>query len=354
MKQISEIDKNLKVETQIAKDDIRFRDVTKAPFGVYGVFVEDGKFRRMPGNIAKRLNPRIEELHTNTAGGRVRFRTDSPYVAIKAKMNGVQKFPHCALTGLCGFDMYVNESGEEIYTGTFMPPFDLADGYESVLDFERRSMREITINFPTYSGVTELYVGLAEDAEVLEPTPYKSKKPVVYYGSSITQGGCASRPGNIYQNIITRRFDIDYINLGFSGNAKGEPVIAEYIAGLDMSAFIYDYDYNAPDVKHLRETHRAMFEVVRRAHPEIPIVLMSRPKFRLTDGEKERLEVIRDTYESAKASGDANVYLITGPELMALAGNEGTVDNCHPNDLGFFRMANTIRPVLEEMLDSTI
>ena len=172
----------------------------------------------------------------------------------------------------------------------------------------------------------------------------------MYYGSSITQGGCASRPGNSYESIVSRRLDADYINLGFSGNAKGEPEIAEYISKLDMSCFVYDYDFNAPTVEHLINTHQKMYNVIREANPDLPIVLMSSPKYRLTDEGKQRLSVIRKTYEDAKANGDGNVYFIDGSTLMALAKYDGTVDDCHPNDLGFASMAKAVGDLLEKIM----
>ena len=171
----------------------------------------------------------------------------------------------------------------------------------------------------------------------------------MYYGSSITQGGCASRPGMSYQAIVSRRFDYDYINLGFSGNAKAEDTIIDYIKNLDMSIFIYDYDHNAPTVEHLANTHEKMFKAIREAHPNLPIIMMSRPKFKLTDLEEQRLEIIKTTYNNAIASGDKNVYLITGKELTALCGNEGTVDNCHPTDFGFASMAKAVGDVIEKI-----
>jgi hypothetical protein len=147
-------------------------------------------------------------------------------------------------------------------------------------------MREITINFPLYSEVNELYIGLMRDSLVLESAPYRIEKPIVYYGSSITQGGCASRPGNAYEALVTQALGINHINLGFSGNAKGEKEISEYICSLDMSAFVYDYDHNAPDIEHLKNTHERMFKEIRASHKDVPIIIMTRPKYTLTSEEK--------------------------------------------------------------------
>lgn len=337
-KDISQIDQNFKVPTKLDKKDIRFRDVLEAPFFVHGVFWQDGKYRRIPEAVAQAVSPNVLALHANTAGGRVRFRTDSVYIAIHAEMPSIGKMPHFALTGSAGFDLYADGR----YVKTFVPPFGITDGYESLIDLGEPKMREITIHFPLYSDVSRLYIGLQAQARVEEPKPYRVKTPMVYYGSSITQGGCASRPGNAYENTVSRWLDADHINLGFSGSAKAEDPMIEYVSGLGMSAFILDYDHNAPTVEHLERTHEKMFLAVRQKHPQIPVLIMSRPKYSLDGEEKLRLTIIRKTYDNAIARGDENVYFLDGPELMALAEDEGTVDNAHPNDLGFASMARAV------------
>lgn len=347
MSKIVDIDKNLKVDAEIDKTGLKFYDANSEPFKIYGVSMQGGKFRRLPESVAKSVSDGVYALHANTAGGRVRFRTDSTRIAIHAKMENVAKFPHCAITGTCGFDLYVKDETGDNYRGTFPPPLDLTDGYEGMVGFDMAKMREITINMPTYSDVTELYIGLLEDANLEAPTPYKTEQPIVYYGSSITQGGCAIRPGITYQSYIARRFDWDYINLGFSGSAKAEEEMVEYICGLDMKVFVYDYDHNAPTPEYLAETHEKMYKAVRAAKPDTPIIMMNRPKFTLNNDDKRRLAVVEQTYNNAIAAGDKNLYFIRGTELMKYAGDEGTVDNCHPNDLGFASMAKVLGDFIE-------
>lgn len=347
MSDIATVDKNFKIETAISKSDIKFYDVRVSPFKVYGVFYENGKFRRMPQAAAMAVTEGVHFLHANTAGGRVRFRTNSPYIAINTKMPFVGKMSHFALCGSSGFDLYVGG----VYKKSYVPPFDIVDGYEGTVELGSEEMREIEINFPLYSEVSELYIGLSESAEVLEPIPYRIEKPIVFYGSSITQGGCASRPGTCYQGFLSRWLDADYINLGFSGNARAEDEMTNYISGIDMSVFVCDYDHNSPNKEHLLRTHEKMFLKVREANPTLPIVLVSMPSFKLESHELERLEIIRRTYENALARGDDNVYLIDGRDLMRIAGNEGTVDGCHPTDLGFFSMASGMYDVLKKILE---
>ncbi len=352
MKSLEDIDKNFKVERKVEREGLKFYDIEQEPFEIYGVYKENGKFRRMPEEVAKSTkNDGVIALHSNTAGGRVRFRTNSPYVAISVKLcDALRDMGNFSVTGALGLDMYVNYGEGEIYQHTFVAPPDLENGYESLKgEFNIDGMRDITINFPLYSGVEKLYIGVDENAELEKASPYIDKKPIVYYGSSITQGGCASRAGNSYQGFISRRFNCDYINLGFSGSARAEDEMAEYIANLDMSIFVFDYEHNAPTLDYLKETHEKMFKTIREKNPELPIIIMTSPRYIQPNGREEWGSVIKETYEKAKAQGDNNVYFLDGKALMALCKNEGTIDKTHPNDLGFFAIASAVGDVIEKI-----
>lgn len=344
---ISKIDKNFKIETKIDKEDIKFYNARIAPFEINGLFYEDGKFRRMPERIAETVSPGVHSLHANTAGGRLRFKTNSPYIAISAKMPTVGKMSHFALCGSSGFDLYINGK----HARSYIPPFNFDDGYESIIDKLGTDMKEVLINFPLYSDVSDLFIGLADFAEIQAPTPYEIEKPIVYYGSSVTQGGCASRPGTAYQGFVSRALNADFINLGFSGNAKAEQSMYDYIKTLDMSVFVMDYDYNAVTIEYLDATHEKMFTAIREAQPNLPIVIMSAPKYTLSPDFETRYNIIKRTYDNAVAKGDQNVYFIGGPTLMELCGDEGTVDTTHPTDFGFFSMACAVTKVLKEIFN---
>lgn len=344
---ITKIDKNFAIEATVDKPDVVFYDANAKPFCIYGVQYDGNCYRRLPEAVAATVSQKVHVLSSHTAGGRVRFSTDSQYVAIRAMMPVIGKMGHFAFSGSAGFDLYA----DGVFVKTFVPKVKIADGYESVIDLGETKMRQITINFPLYSAVSSLEIGLQETAVVESPTPYRVETPVVFYGSSITQGGCASRPGNCYTAVLSRRLDFDHVNLGFSGSGKAEQEMADYIAGLDMSVFVYDYDHNAPNLAHLQATHEKMFHTVREKNPTLPIVVLSRPKYLLSDVEKQRMAVIRATWEKAVAAGDANVYFLEGPTLMATAENEGTVDGTHPNDLGFYSMANALEPLLSSILN---
>ena len=350
---IEALEKMLQIEQNAAKQvneskHIQFHNIQSEPFTIYGIFYENGRFRRLPESVAKNVSKGVYGLHTNTAGGRVRFTTTSSTVAIKAIMPEIERMPHFTLTGTAGFDMYIGK--DAVYYASFVPPYNMSNGYESIIHFEDCSEKEITIHFPLYSDVSEVYIGLDENAVLKKAPEYKYSKPIVFYGSSITQGGCATRPGNSYENVISRTLHTDYINLGFSGNALAEDEIAQYIKDLDMSVFVFDYDHNAPTLKHLEDTHQKMFTTIRNAKPELPIILLARPRYLLNSEDKQRLAIIKKTYNEAVAAGDKNVYIIDGPTLMQYAKNDGTVDGDHPNDLGFHSMAQALIPQLQALL----
>lgn len=352
---IGEIDKNLAVESKLNLSDAVWLDAKEAPVAVYGLAVCSRRemFRRMPQEIADRVNDGVRYLNTNTAGGRVRFRTNSRYIAVRAVMPDNATMPHITMTGQSGFDLYKSDAGVYSYAGSYIPG-NRRHGYESCLWTDGK-MHTYTINMPLYDPVEELYIGLATDAELEPPEPYRYEKPVLYYGSSITQGGCASRPGNAYQSMISRKLDCDFVNLGFSGSARGESAIAGYISSLDPLVFVCDYDHNAPDADHLEATHYPLYETFRSSHPDTPYIMVSKPDFRAGTEDERRRQIIIDSYNRAVSSGDSRVSFVDGARLFDGEFRDScTVDGCHPNDLGFFRMALGIGTAVEMAINSLL
>ena len=207
------------------------------------------------------------------------------------------------------------------------------------------------MNFPLYGTVKNLVIGLHKDAVLEEGAPYKyGEKPVLYYGSSITQGGCASRPGSCYQALLAHELGINYINLGFSGSAKGEDPMIDYLASLDPLVFVCDYDHNAPTPEHLQATLPKLYRVFREAHPDTPYIFVSAPNM---DTGKAKHDIVENTYQEAVASGDQNVYFVDGAHMFDdMKPHTCTVDGCHPTDLGFFGMAKSIGAVLRPILEN--
>lgn len=350
---ISQLDKNMAVSCVLDPDvkaQLEFFDIDSEPFDIRGVIREGDHYVRIPSAVAETVSPRVYELNRYTTGGRIRFVTDSKRIALHVQGFPVNPRPHMPFTAVAGFDLYADVDGNQQYFGTFAPTIDCNGKFESLLTLPLEGKHSFTINMPLFNGLYHVYVGLEKGA-CLEAAQPLLQPPVVYYGSSITHGGCASRPGCTYEAMLHRHFQTDYLNLGFSGNAKAEVEIMEYIASLPMSMFVYDYDHNAPDRDHLRATHERGFKIIREKHPDLPILIMSRPKYYLSDVLIERNHIIRQTYENAKAAGDKNVYFIDGRELLLPTALEySLVDNIHPTDLGFFGMYSRIFPLMRTLI----
>lgn len=339
-------------------------NVRSEPFKIYGLYKpwEPGVFKRMPVEVGEATSENVRLLCTNTAGGRVRFKTDSPYIAVGA-VYAPMKFPTPRAVTLSGigaycFDLYADNQfcsvmvPNRIEQNGSINNFVITEGkYESFYSFGQAKLREITINFPSFVDISDVYIGLSEGSVVEKGNNYANEKPVVFYGSSITNGACASRPGNIYPNILSRRLNMDYINLGFSGSAKAEDAIIEYISGLPMSVFVFDYDHNAPSTDYLEETHYSSLKKFRKVQPDTPIIMLSRPN--RCGGIKEvteRERIIKASYDKMIENGDKNVFFISGQEIYNKLDSEMmTIDGVHPTDLGFYCMAEAIEKIIKNI-----
>lgn len=308
---------------------------------------EGRRYWRLPADVIDQVNSGVSEVAKFPSGARVRFATDSRRIALCAVVGPAGYIKNVGAIGKCGLAGYVD--GEWHYV--VYPAASDAEEMTGAYDLDGK-MHEHTVYLPLFTPLYDLMIGLDDDAQVKPPRPYAVQKPIVFYGSSITNGASATHAGNAYVSIVCRRLDASFLNLGFSGSARGEESIARYIAELDMSLFVMDYDHNAPDAAHLEATHERFFRIVREAQPDLPIALISKPDFDIDpEGNAARRAVIRRTYEHALAAGDARVRFIDGETLFGTTERRDClVDGTHPNDLGFRRMANAITPVLRELL----
>jgi len=341
-------------------DTFRWRQPYEAPMQLAGFawFPKDRVYNRLPRNFGKPFRPDVEYLAANTAGGQIRFQTDSPRVAVRVKLKEAHNMDHMPATGQCGFDCYAGAPGDQHFCG--VARFDrAADHYESiVMSAPDRKLRAITLNFPLYQAVEEVLVGLAPDAQVLLPPPYVDDRPVIVYGTSVTQGGCACRPGMLFTNILSRWSNRPYINLGFSGNGRGDPEVAEAIADVpNPGGCVLDYEANAGQ-EGLENTLDAFIAILRAAHPQTPILVVSRIPFagELLDPEvvsarEKSRDFQRDTVARLQSAGDPHIFFHDGADLFGGKDwEECTVDGVHATDLGFLRMAEGLWPVLNTIL----
>ena len=352
------VDPNMIVNTTIGDVEVAWYDVRRAPFSLHGFYNPQAEpiFRRVPAEVAEATSSGVSKLAQESAGGRVRFSTNSPYVAIRAKFRVVGRSSHLTLVSTSGFDLYVDTEFGSRYVREFRMPYDMTDSYEQILHLESEAMRSLTINFPVHAVVESLEIGLKPNAVLGEARPYRDILPVVIYGSSIVHGTAASRPGLIYPSILSRELNLDFLNLGFSGKAKGETAMAEWIATLPMSVFVCDYDHNVPNPEFLEATHYSFYEIIRKKNPDLPYVMITRPNFwpcwKDHETIMQRREVIMRSYLKARESGDKNVYFIDGFDFwVAPHTYEFSLDSVHPNDAGFIRMADSIGTVVRYILE---
>eukprot|EP00130_Batrachochytrium_dendrobatidis_P008573 XP_006683448.1 hypothetical protein BATDEDRAFT_93208 [Batrachochytrium dendrobatidis JAM81] len=343
-------------------DPIEWHDPKEYPFQVNGFawFNQEKLYQRMPTLSQNNLPLCVKELANCTSGGQIRFKTDSVKLVIKTRLSGVVDIGHMAATGQSGFDVYIGEPGKQHYLATAIPPIH-EKTYEATLwDFTSSTseLREVTINLPLYQGVEELLIGVEPDAIIEAPTPYISDKRVLFYGTSITQGSSASRPGMSYTNILSRRFQLEFINLGFSGSGKGEKEVATVIRDIENPAcLVIDYEANVTPEEY-ETTLVSFIEIYREYHPLIPIIVMSRIPHALDIFPDQNLETMRrrnhskKVVEQFKENGDTRIVFVDGLKLLGMRWHEGTVDGVHPNDYGFMKMANGLEAPLWSTLKS--
>ena len=350
---IEDLDQNF-TTAKIGDAEMVFCEPTQAPFALNGLawFAQERVFCRLPQASLDSVSAGVRGLSWSTAGAQLRFRSNTTRLDLNVQLLSPSNMSHMPATGQSGFDLYLGVGKDKYFIKTAVPPVN-ADHYQLLIfDDPQPEEREFTLNFPLYNGVKKLELGVSPGAQIAPPTPFTIPRPVLFYGSSITQGGCASRPGNCYCQILSRHLDFECLNLGFSGNARGELVMADIISSLDLSAFVMDYDHNAPNIEHLQNTHEKFFQHLRSKRPELPVVMVSKPNFDLQrEISIRRREIIRQTYQNALAGGDRNVYFVDGETLFGTSDRDAcTVDGCHPNDLGFVRMAEAIQPTLAAAL----
>lgn len=318
------------------------------------------KYRRLPVVPSGAIPPSVDRLADSTAGVQLKFRTDSPVVRIRAHLAGPATMYHMPATGQCGFDLYLADTDDWEYSATGR--FELHQAYQYETDVfagPKGRVRSFLLNFPLYQGVSSLEVGLTADARIESPPEFSRSGRVVVYGTSITQGGCASRPGMLYTNILSRRLDTEFVNLGFSGSGKGEPEVVSLVASVEQpSLFILDYEANTEAAGDLGTTLPKALDLLREHHADVPIAIVSRVRFArdLTNPDscarRDRSAEMQQTLvKKRREAGDKRIHFIDGRTLLGADFNECTVDGVHLTDLGFMRMADSLEPMVRSLLD---
>ncbi|MBE6370856.1 MAG: hypothetical protein E7055_02130 [Lentisphaerae bacterium] len=330
-------------------------------------FELNGFYWRKPGEILRRLPESVkitEELDIlawNTAGGMLRFRSDTSDIRIAAQLDHAFKNSDIGTAvGGCGFDLYLGQGAAKTFHR--VTRFDATADEYTVPIFGPapvKKIREFTIHFPLYSGLKKLEFGLTPGAQILPPTPWPDPRPIVLYGTSIEQGGCASRPGMCPTNQMSRLLNRPFLNFGFSGNGRGQKEAAEILAEIaDPAMYVLEYDANAGDAAGLRQTLPVFVETLRLKHPDTPILLVSKTptagELKDDAGYPESRRELTETHLSVlaqrRAMGDQNVHFLDGTALYGPDPTECTVDGCHATDLGFYFESRRMAPVIARIL----
>ena len=338
-------------DTTIDAGDPVFVDISDTPAALYGLYKP---YYRIPDDVARATSPAVYDLSKTGTGGRFRFQTDSDYLVIHAEVMPILNDG----TGISkNFDIFEYRDGHYYTVGSIYPSQGEGKRYlEGRSRFNGVRMRDLTVYIPIYLNIRRLFIAVRDGSVLLPGLEYTHKTPIVFYGSSIVHGVGASRPSCTYPAIISRRYDTDYINLGFAGAAKCEPAIIDYISTLKMSVFVYDYDHNAPSPAYLAETHYAGYKRFRAVQPDTPVIMASKPDYynpnvEIEDAEARR-QTILESYAKGVAEGDKNLYVIDGstfyePEYR----EESTADGCHPNDVGYLQMAKKFGAIIDGIIN---
>ncbi len=314
-------------------------------------------YDRLPAKAEGVVRADVWDLSHDSTGLRYRFVTDASTLRGRWKLRRADHLalPHMPATGVSGLDLYLRDGDRWHWVGAGRPTqpglneATLASGLKP-------EKREYLLYLPLYNGVESVELGLPVGAS-FDPAPdrYAGRKPIVFYGTSIVQGGCASRPGMAHASVLGRMLDWPIVNLGFSGNAKSEPEVAQLLAGLDPSVYVLDSLPNL-SAEEAAERLEPFVKAIRAARPRTPIVLVENVTYTDSAYRQERLtkvvavnSLLKRLFVKLKAGGDTALYYVSGDSLLGHDG-EDTVDGTHPTDLGFLRMAEGMAPVLREAL----
>lgn len=311
------------------------------------------RYERLPDSLQSKVRPVLWNLGQNTAGLAVRFRTNSTTVSAQWTVRFDNVMNHMALTGIKGLDLYCLEDTVWRFAGVGRPSGK--ENKATLVAHMESKMREFLLYLPLYDGITDLQIGVDSLSEILLPAinlPVR-EKPIVFYGTSILQGGCATRPGMAHTNILSRWLNRETINLGFSGNGLLDVEIAEIMAHIDASVYVLDFVPNCQAAR-IDSLAERFYKVIRERQPYTPILFVENPVYpysfynkQVADDIASRNESINRIFHLLKEKGDKNIWLLKSENMIGHDG-EATVDGEHFTDLGFMRYAEFLYPILQK------
>ena len=299
-------------------------------------------FQRLPQRYEGSLRKEVWELSENSAGVSVSFKTNSSELSVKWLIKLDFSMNHMTDVGVKGIDLYYKENGRWDYLSSGIPSgkSNKAFLFKGLSD----ETREYRLHFPLYASVTSLQIGINE-ASSFEIINGKDL-PIVFYGTSITQGGCASRPGIAHTNAISRSLGFECINLGFSGNGHMEESLGAIIAKIEAKLIVIECMANV-DLEMVRKNTIPLIQAIRKTrqdrNPSIVFIEEAIKNDRNPDQKhiqsihKKNIELAKQV-KIADDLGHKDIYILTQVGLID-KDSEATVDGTHYNDLGFERHA---------------
>ena len=315
-------------------------------------------YSRVPAFLKPVTREALYNLGQHSTGMAIRFRSNSPEIALRWQSLFTNDMTHMASMASRGADLYyLNDKGEWRYLAPARPMGDPTTWL--IIGGMDPQMREYMLHLPLYDGVKSLEIGIADGSVIENPavdSPSSARKPVVIYGSSIQHGATASRPGMAPSNMLRRALDTDVVNLGFSANAHIDYEIARMMADVDASVYVLDFVPNAL-VWEIEEKTDEFVRILRERRPDVPLVFIEDPYFTYTqldvagkakiDGKNE---AIRAKYRQLTDAGLKNTYYITTDQITTPDG-EWSSDGIHYTDLGYRRYCDALLPILKEILN---
>lgn len=311
-------------------------------------------YARLPAKAKGVVRKPVWSLAQHSAGMLTRFVTDAKQIQTRYTLTGSLAMPHMPATGVSGIDLYAeNDKGELRWVTVSKPNTSPVVNTSLVSDLDAGT-RRFTAYLPLYNGVNSLEFGVPEGS-TFEPIAPRNNPPILFYGTSITHGACASRPGMPHPAILGRRLDLPTINLGFSGNGKMEADVGALIAEIEAAVYVIDCLPNMTPDLVIKNTE-PLVRQLREARPDTPILLVEDRTYGyawIKESARKRHKGSRAglvrAFDNLVASGIKNLHYLEGNDLLG-SDNEGTTDGSHPNDLGFMRQAEVMEPVLRKIL----
>jgi len=325
-------------------------------FRIEGTMISDSlkesPYDRLPVSYKDRVRKPVWDLSKSSAGLSIRFLSNSSTISAKWEVLNDFRMNHMADTGIKGIDLYFKNENQWQYLATGRP-----EGFHNqytLVENMNNDLREYKIFLPLYDGIKNIEIGI-DSTSIIKKSKENLKKPIIFYGTSITQGGCATRPGMAHTNIISRNLDIDVVNFGFSGNGRMEQSIAELISEKEPLFYVIECMPNMLSAENIIETTIPLVNTIKKKTPKTPIIFVDHFDFSFSVLDNQVMrdtdlmnEALKTEFKKMVDDGYENIFYLESKNALG-SDYEGTVDGVHFTDLGFIRYADFLIKKFKEL-----